>query len=288
MRLILVSDQPVRCLAYSPDGRLLVTGDEGQRLRLWKLPDGAEARPPLETADSVETVAFHPDGRLLAAGLASGDLLTWSTERFEEFQGMIGHPGGVRALSWTGDGRALISAGWDRTVKFQQRVLPSLCETVALPSPVTSLASGRDNGVTVAGDLRGGLQVVGPRKGGPRVESGSGVFALALAPGGALLAAGTAAGRIELREVASLRLLGELTGHEWTVYGLGFTPDGGRLVSGSADGMVRIWNVRERAATEVFRWHLSWVTCLAVSPDGMTAAAGSADGTVAVWDLADL
>lgn len=290
MRTIQVSSQPVRCVAYSPDGRLLATGDEEHQLRLWTVPAGDEvARFPADHG-SVEAVAFHPGSGAVAAGFGSGDLTLWRPDSDELATRKTPHPGGVKALAWPAGG-LLVSAGWDRTVQFHSPTLGTTDARRTSEYPITCLATCGAPSRLAFADFRGNVGLFTGSARPAQVAGTVGVFALAAA--GDLLAAGDASGAIRLFRLSAgttdpPQSAGTLTGHDWTVYGLGFTPTGRLLVSGSADETVRVWDVASGRTLETFRWHRRWVTCLAVAPDGMTAAAGSADGTVVVFDLADL
>jgi WD40 repeat protein len=73
----------VRSLAFSPNGRILLTGGMDGSIRFWRVPDGALIKlydqPALgETGGSstnVDTVAFSPDGRHYAYVRANGMLV---------------------------------------------------------------------------------------------------------------------------------------------------------------------------------------------------------------------
>jgi WD40 repeat protein len=290
VRQIRVSEGPVRCLAYSPDGKLLATGDEDNNVCLWSLPEGTLVTCVRDPGGScVEALAFGPDGGRLAAGLARGDLVVWDLAANNALARADGHPGGVRPLIWLPGGATLVSAGWDRTLRLWTARLNPQREPIHTAGPVMALAATRD-GQTLVATTNGGdlLLYRGPHLRAESFRHPHGLYSLAVAPSGSLAATGDAKGDIVLWRLPSGEQAGTLRGHEWTVYGLAFTPDGRTLVSGAADGTVRVWEVATGRLAETFRWHTRWVTCLGVSPDGMTAAAGSADGTLVVWDLADV
>jgi WD40 repeat protein len=66
----------VNSIAFSPNGKLLASGDD-QQARLWDIATGHSHTLPMEFADNVAGVAFSPDGRLLAAGTGLGILHVW-------------------------------------------------------------------------------------------------------------------------------------------------------------------------------------------------------------------
>jgi WD40 repeat protein len=66
------------CLAISPDGRTLATGDEGREIFLWELPSGRELThwPAHEAA--VTALAYSPDGATLVSGARDGTIKSWN------------------------------------------------------------------------------------------------------------------------------------------------------------------------------------------------------------------
>jgi WD40 repeat protein len=68
----------VNSVAFSPDGRRIISGSDDNTLRLW---DAATCKPigsPLQGhTSSVNSVAFSPDGRRLVSGSNDNTLRIW-------------------------------------------------------------------------------------------------------------------------------------------------------------------------------------------------------------------
>jgi WD40 repeat protein len=64
-----------------------------------------------------------------------------------------------------------------------------------------------------------------------------------------------------------------------------FHPGGELLGAGSRDGQVRLWKVIDGTEVGRFDWGVGAINGLAFSPDGLTAAVAGQRGKVVVWDL---
>jgi WD40 repeat protein len=54
---------PVTSVAFSPDGRLVLTGSEDRTAKLWDIETGEELRTFAGHTKEITSVAFSPDGR---------------------------------------------------------------------------------------------------------------------------------------------------------------------------------------------------------------------------------
>jgi WD40 repeat protein len=67
----------VKSLAFSADGKLLVSGGEDHSVRLWDLESGMERRRLNGHRGNIYVVRFSPDGKLLVTGSKDTTLLFW-------------------------------------------------------------------------------------------------------------------------------------------------------------------------------------------------------------------
>ncbi len=67
----------VNSLAFSPNGELLVSGSRDQKVRLWRVEDGALLYTLEGHADDVNSVTFSPDGSTIASGSEDGTVILW-------------------------------------------------------------------------------------------------------------------------------------------------------------------------------------------------------------------
>ncbi|MEE4489090.1 WD40 repeat domain-containing serine/threonine protein kinase [Streptomyces sp. BE230] len=69
----------VAALVYSPDGRLLVSGDHGGTVIVRDARSGAQLLILPERSERVRALAFSPDGGTLAVGCFDGSIRLWAT-----------------------------------------------------------------------------------------------------------------------------------------------------------------------------------------------------------------
>lgn len=109
---------------------------------------------------------------------------------------------------------------------------------------------------------------------------------LTFAPGGRLLAATGADGRIELIRGTNGAVWRTIT-HPDGAPALAMSPDGAQLASGGYDRTARIWRVADQRLVRVLGGHGGTVWSLAWSPDGRWLATAGEDRLVRIWRAAD-
>ena len=70
----------VDAVAFSPDGKTVLTGSWDKTARLWDAATGAPVGEPLAHDDWVSSVAFSPDGRTILTGCYDRTARLWDRE----------------------------------------------------------------------------------------------------------------------------------------------------------------------------------------------------------------
>jgi WD40 repeat protein/serine/threonine protein kinase len=139
--------------AFSPNGRLLATGEAGH-IRLWEAA-AVEPRAVLKTAGGVATrMAFSPDGQwLVGVSVDDGELRSWDTATGQSR--LVYSEGGraVAAIAVSPDGKTLASAGNGDRVRLWSTVTGQELFALRVPSAqaISALAFAPDGRTLVAG-----------------------------------------------------------------------------------------------------------------------------------------
>lgn len=106
-------------LAFSPDGRLALSGGSDHTVKLWDIESGKELQR-FDHSSSVEVLAFLPGGSSFLAGGDGDDtaeLKLWDIATGAEIRSFTGHTSGITSLAITPDGRLALTGSNDGTVR---------------------------------------------------------------------------------------------------------------------------------------------------------------------------
>ena len=144
----------VTSVAFSPDGRVAISGSGDDTLKLWDIAAGKEIRTITARGRAVEEVAFLPDGRTALSGGSDGILRLWDvatgreTATFKETPVLPGYVQRISSVAVSDDGRTVLSGNnnpraSNSGIWAKERSLrPSLVIPItSIPSPCPRMAA---------------------------------------------------------------------------------------------------------------------------------------------------
>jgi WD40 repeat protein len=250
------------CLAFNPDGTMLAAANDELSVQLWEVPTGKLLRQwawpkGKDPHAQVDDMAFTPDGKVLATTCFRMDeVVLWDIATGNRL-GQASHEM-AQGVVFVPDGRTMVTAGWDRAVRWWS--VPDLrqLDSVVLPH----LGLFRDNPIAdprfhkIASTSEGHLLATINIGGGITIWDGRnrkvlrsfraivGQCQIAFSPNGQWLTTGGHDGSLALWEVRTGQQALKLEGHPTRIFNVAFSPDGRRLVTGSADSTALVWNLQ--------------------------------------------
>lgn len=287
--------RPIDALTFSPDGKILTTGNYAGTILLWYLPSHNHPIPTTITGHNtlpIVSIAFTADSKTLASGSRDGTIRLWDVTTRNQKLAIPGHTGQIKAIKFLQDGKTLFTCGTDGTFGYwnsesgTQRLVPTKRKwyvfALALSKDETMMASGSVDGLVHLWDTESNT-IIATLRGHTH---GSVFKLLQFSEDGKTLASGDWHGAIQLWDVETHQHIADFINAKGTTAALKFSPDGKTLAKGLALGTVDLWDV----ATKTRIWynhsaHADSVTHFAFTPDAKTLVSGSTDGTILVWDL---
>jgi WD40 repeat protein len=303
----------VEAVAFSPDGRFLVSGSsyDGRRsvgnLLVWDVAEGniqdhLRRKSWKPWYSEVHAVAFTPDGKRIAATggeLYHGAVGVWDLESGDQlWEATDIAPTTFVPLAFSPDGKLLATAAGDRNrsgrVRFWDAGTGEAKQTWdGNGKDVSAVAFAPDGNTIASADVSGKVLIRAAADGAVKQEfrhdtSGkeeSMFVRLAFAPDGKTLA--TAGGTFPVRvwDVARGKLLREWPIGAGSAMSLAFAPDGSGVVMGQWGGAVTFWDVATNGARKLLDDKAGVSGAAAFMPDGKTVAIGMADGTIRMQPL---
>ena len=237
----------MKSLDFSPDGALLATSADDERINLWQVRDNALMRTIESDQGPISSLDFSPNGEVLAGATWKGIGL-WQVSNGNLLRTYQSGEHSLRSVAFSPDGEYLAGGSEDGEVFLWRTSDGVLLNT--LPGHAAQ------------------------------------VNQLAFSPDGTHLVTASDDKILNLWQVSDGVLVASLTGHQEGVSGVGFSPDGSLFASSSWDGTLRLWRASDGSALRVIQNDESLIA-LSFSPDGAWLATARVDGRLDFWGLSE-
>jgi WD40 repeat protein/serine/threonine protein kinase len=277
-----------RCVALSPDGKIVVTVCEDGAARLCSAATGKPFGPPLRQQGAVIAVAFSPNGTTLLTGSFDGTARLWDTATGRPLGPPMVHQSVVWAVAFSPDGRTVCTGGEDGTARlWDAATRQPLGERLPHHGPVKHVAFSPDGNTLLAGSNDFTARLWNTSTG--RLISVLKhdlvtINAAAFSPNGKTVVTASGDRTARLWDAVTGDPVGSLMRHDASVKAAVFSPDGKLVLTGSQDGTGRLWDAATGQPLSLPLRHDGGVYVVAFSPDSKIALTGSDDRTARLWD----
>jgi WD40 repeat protein/DNA-binding HxlR family transcriptional regulator/GTPase SAR1 family protein len=278
----------VFCVAFSPDGTQLATGDAEGGLRLWQVADSKLLMDFEGHQGWVWSIAFSADGRTLASCSSDKTVRIWDVSTGRCLHTLRGHSSSVWAIAFSGKEPILASGGDESTVWLWNIQTGECIKTLSGHTGRILALQFSENAQLVASGSDDHTIRLWNVTAGECIHTLNGhtnrVWSIHFSPDHQTLFSGSADSTIKQWNITTGECISTLKEHSDRVRSIALSADGRKLISGSDDHTVRIWNIDSGECMDTLRGHMNSVFSVTLHPNGDTIASGGADQTVRFWN----
>ena len=274
-------------VAFSPDGKRLISGSYYGNSKLWDVATEKELRIFKEgkISGGVKAVAFSPDGQKFVSTSHDNTLVLWNVNNGRKLRTFSAHSDIISDVAYSSNGQLIASGGkdgvrlWDATDQTQLKSL------VGKFGAVNSVAFSPDGHQLIAGGEDGTVKrwsTITGKQLQPFTGHSRSIYTVAYSPNGKQIISGSGDRKLILWDVDSGQQL-KMLAEDRVIDCVAFSPDGRQLVSGSGSN-IEIWNVESGRVLESF-YLRGPVKSVSFSPDGKRVVSGGFDSIIRIWEL---
>lgn len=250
-------------VAFTPDGSKIVEGSQRGVILVRDAVTGEVVASPKQLhTDRIAQFAFSPDGRTMAVASWDHVVSLWDTSNFTLIRTMRDHDSEVSSVTYSHDGRRLVTAEADVYVHVRDAKTGERLYTIRMPegarwpevwfSPDDQvLYTSAHDGVVRTYHATSGtlLAAIDAPSNGKLMHS-------ALRPDGRELVTSGNAGEVDVWAVGrdtGYRILPWPTGRDEMVYPSVYSPDWSRIIAGGTAGTVAVWDAASGRLESTFK-----------------------------------
>ena len=281
-----------RRVAFSPDGKFLISGNTDGTLTVWDATTGTEVRTLRGHEKGVGSLALSPDGIRIASGSGDGTIKIWDFNNGSELMTIRTH-GGTRSIAFNPDGKQIVSSGYGRKPiqVWDANNGKNLLTIQGDDNWINQIALSPDGSRIIAGSV--GKLIEWDAETGEKIgvleleKKNFSAYCISYSPDGARIAVGCLHGRIMVVDMVNgsevMCIEGSGRGRD-LVTTIAFSPDGRRVIAGGRDQVIKILDAETGDRITTLIGHRSDIADIDLSPDGKRIASVAYGGGIKIWD----
>jgi len=284
-------------VAFSPDGRFVLSGSDDRTMKLWEVATGREIRTFRGIESNVTSVAYSLNGRVALSGHMNGALAFWdlSTGKMLRLVEKAHRTSWVQAVAFRQGDAQVISVGNNRRVKvwdaYSGRVVRSFKGTWAWMEhwANTSVAFSKDGRLVLLDSMDTQIWDVETGKNIMKLPGRSTVLVkdvadAAFSPDSSFFVIG--GWGLEFWEIATGQQTKTFQGLTWNIQALDYAPDGKTLVTAGKEGTLTLWDLSTGKEIRTFARDSGSVHKIRYSPDGRYVLSAKNNGVLTLHSVA--
>ncbi len=224
-------------IAFAPNGKSLLSGDDFGHVKLWDLTTGSLKNDFNNNDEPIAGLAYSPDGKKFAFSGSNGKINVFDALAFKSlatFESLQDE--NLAGLTWTPDGNHVLIYGSDGTIKTLIASSGQVKTNLErLEAGIRALDLSFDAQTMIVGSNDGAIQAMqisGKTLWKTQLASAS-PLSVRYSPDGKSVAVSATDGTLRLLDSSTGKILYSLTNHTDSTSALAFSPDGTRLLVGA-------------------------------------------------------
>jgi WD40 repeat protein len=286
----------VSSIAFSSNGRYLVSGSIDKTICVWNLQSGVCEKVLKGHAHPVTSIATShhmDDGFFIVSGSLDGTIRIWDFRsgdcKIFKKKTLYGIHNYIFSVAVSPDDRWVVSSTPNNYLQIWN-VKSLSCERILQIDTLSgnSVIISRD-GRYIVYDFGDGSVGVWNFDDGRicKVLKGHNrnVWSVAISPDNRWIVSGCEDETMRIWNLETGECEKVLEGHSEAVHSVVILPDGRRVISGSDDETIRVWNIDSGICEKIWKGISGCHRSIAISPDGLRIVSGTNDHTIIIWNL---
>ncbi|MEM7590193.1 MAG: CHAT domain-containing protein [Cyanobacteria bacterium P01_A01_bin.83] len=287
----------VRTIAFTPNGKHLVSAGNDRTVRLWDIENGQLINLFKGHKERVKCLQISADGKQIISGSADSTLKIWDIatgDCTKTIKTSLNPKTVLNAIAINSEKQLIMtgSTSVQGTIKRWHWQSGEMLDAVkAASSGINSLTLSSDARILVSGSKGNTIKIWNLEEGlnEPLVIPNAHMSdVLSLVIRDRILISGgkdRTIKRWNLDTGEEMRSPHILEGHAGSIWDLAISPDGTKLASASGDYTVKVWELETGKLIETLTGHLGEIRTVAFSPNGKILASAGDDWEIKLWEL---